>query len=144
MRLATRVRGFRDLTLSSTLLLAATCLVGCRGDGDSHVRVHYPSVEGAPNIDRVRVLWGGERLATETLRPGDSFEGNMHPFNDGSGAITVLVWVDGKQEAWDGHIDLGPSGKEPYSYEVALELGPTGQVDMKTCRTPCNLRGGKE
>ena len=86
MRLA--IKGFRDLTLCGILWLVATCLCGCRGDGGSHVRVHYPRVEGAPN--------------------------------------------------------LGPSEKEPHTYEVVLELGPMGQVEMKTCRTPCSLRGGKE
>ena len=127
--------------LMCTLVVLTMLSSACDREGSSHVTIRYPAVEGAPNIQRVRVLWGGDKFPTETLRPGESLEGVMRPMNDGSKAITVLVWVRGKQESWDGHIDLGPveDGSAPYEYEVDIELGPSGTIKMQKCRAPCKL-----
>jgi hypothetical protein len=39
----------------------------------SPVRVVYPELAGAPALTAVRVQWGTDKLAWETLHPGDDF-----------------------------------------------------------------------
>lgn len=71
--------------------------------GGSLVRVNYPAVHAAPTLTNVRVLWGGDKWAFETMAPGDHFAGPMYPI-DGGGDMTLLFSIEGQKQAWSRKI----------------------------------------
>jgi hypothetical protein len=102
----------------------------------SLVRVEYPAEEGAPTLTGVRVFWGVDKWAIETMAPGEQLVGYMAP-GDGGGQATVLFYTDGTQHSWDGDIGKSRDGDKT-RYGVRITLDPLGTVNETHCKHPCD------
>jgi hypothetical protein len=103
--------------------------------GGSLVRLNYPAVKGAPILSGVRVLWGVDKWAFETMKPGDRVVAYMYPLG-GGGDMTVLLDIDGHKQAWNRHVGENEDGKQ---YGVQITIGPLGNVEESHCEHPCAL-----
>lgn len=119
------------------LVLMGAALLWCARPRpeDSLVRLDYPEEPSAPSLSEVRVIWGSDKWAIESMEPGERFVGSMSP-GDGGGELTVLFRIEGKQHTWDGRVGEFRDGDKT-RYGVRITINPLGVVRESHCMHPC-------